>query len=54
MVYTTVIITLGFSILTLSNFMPTIYFGLLTGLVLVSNIALLPVLPERLRLFDAS
>ncbi len=55
MVYTTVIITLGFSILTLSNFMPTIYFGLLTGLAmvfaLVSNLALLPVLLERLRPF---
>lgn len=57
MVYTTVIITLGFSILTLSNFMPTIYFGLLTGLAmvfaLVSNLALLPVLLERLRPFGA-
>ncbi len=55
MVYTTVIVTLGFSILTLSNFMPTIYFGLLTGLAmvlaLVSNLALLPVLLERLRPF---
>jgi hypothetical protein len=58
MVYTTVIITLGFSILTLSNFMPTIYFGLLTGLAmivaLVSNLALLPVLLERLRPFRAA
>jgi len=55
MVYTTVIITLGFSILTLSNFMPTIYFGLLTGLAMVfallSNLALLPVLLERVRPF---
>jgi len=55
MVYTTVIVTLGFSILTLSNFMPTIYFGLLTGLAmifaLISNLALLPVLLERLRPF---
>ena len=57
MVYTTVIITLGFSILTLSNFMPTVYFGLLTGLAmvfaLVSNLALLPLLLERLRPFVA-
>ncbi|MEF8834222.1 MAG: efflux RND transporter permease subunit, partial [Halofilum sp. (in: g-proteobacteria)] len=57
MLYTTVIITLGFSILTLSNFMPTIYFGLLTGLAmvfaLVSNLALLPVLLEKLRPFDS-
>jgi len=56
MVYTTVIITLGFSILTLSNFMPSVYFGLLTGLAmilaLVSNLALLPVLLERLKPFS--
>lgn len=55
MTYTTVIVTLGFSILTLSNFMPTIYFGLLTGLAmvfaLISNLALLPVLLEKLRPF---
>lgn len=55
MVYTTVIVTLGFSILTLSNFMPTVYFGLLTGLAmifaLVSNLALLPLLLERLKPF---
>jgi len=55
LVYTTIIITLGFSILTLSNFMPTIYFGLLTGLAmifaLVSNLALLPVLVRWLRPF---
>ncbi len=57
LVYTTVIVTLGFSILTLSNFMPTIYFGLLTGLAMVfallSNLALLPVLLEKLRPFGA-
>ncbi|MEX1081029.1 MAG: efflux RND transporter permease subunit [Halofilum sp. (in: g-proteobacteria)] len=57
MVYTTMIVTIGFSILTLSNFMPTIYFGLLTGLAmifaLVSNLALLPVLLEKLRPFGA-
>ncbi len=55
MVYTTMIVTIGFSILTLSNFMPTIYFGLLTGLAmvfaLISNLALLPVLLEKLRPF---
>ncbi len=55
LVYTTIIVTLGFSILTLSNFMPTIYFGLLTGLAmvfaLVSNLALLPVLVRWLRPF---
>jgi predicted RND superfamily exporter protein len=48
MVYTTVTITLGFSILALSEFVPTIYFGLLTGfammVALVANLTLLPVL----------
>jgi len=56
MVYTTIIVTLGFSILTLSNFMPSVYFGLLTGLAmifaLVSNLALLPVLLQRLKPFS--
>jgi len=48
MVYTTVTITLGFSILALSEFVPTIYFGLLTGfammVALIANLTLLPVL----------
>lgn len=48
MYYTSVTITLGFSILALSNFMPTIYFGLLTGfamiVALVANLTLLPLL----------
>jgi len=56
MFYTTVIITLGFGILVLSNFMPTIYFGLFTGVAmvfaLISNLALLPLLLMRLRPFD--
>ncbi len=46
MYYTTVTITLGFSILALSNFMPMIYFGLLTGfamlIALLANMTLLP------------
>ncbi len=33
--YTTVTITIGFSILVLSNFIPTIYFGLFTGFAMV-------------------
>ncbi|MGI9308713.1 MAG: efflux RND transporter permease subunit, partial [Gammaproteobacteria bacterium] len=49
--YTSVIITAGFSILSLSNFIPTISFGLLTGLAmvlaLVANLTLLPVLLVR-------
>jgi predicted RND superfamily exporter protein len=48
MYYTTVTITLGFLILVLSNFIPTIYFGLLTGfsmvVALVADLMLLPVL----------
>lgn len=57
MFYTTVIVTLGFSILVLSNFIPTIYFGLFTGvamlLALASNLTLLPLLIRRLRPFGA-
>ncbi len=55
MIYTTVIIIGGFSVLTLSNFMPTIYFGILTGVAmlfaLLSNLTLLPLLLQRLRPF---
>jgi len=46
--YTSVTVALGFSILVLSNFIPTIYFGILTGLAmviaLVANLTLLPLL----------
>ena len=46
--YTSLTITVGFSILTLSNFIPTIHFGLLTGiamiLALLGNLILLPLL----------
>ena len=48
MYYTSVTIMLGFSVLALSQFIPTIYFGLLTGLAmliaLLANMTLLPVL----------
>ena len=48
MFYTSLVITIGFSILVFSNFIPTIYFGLLTGLAMVvafiANITLLPAL----------
>ena len=48
MYYTTITITLGFAILALSNFIPTIYFGVLTGLsmvvALLADLALLPLL----------
>lgn len=46
--YTSVTVIVGFSILALSNFIPTIYFGLLTGLAmfiaLIQVLTLLPVL----------
>jgi len=49
--YTSITVTLGFSILALSNFIPTIYFGLLTGMAmviaLVANLTLLPLLIVR-------
>ena len=48
MYYTTLTITLGFSILTLSNFIPMIYFGVLTGfammIALLADLTLLPLL----------
>ena len=53
--YTSIIVISGFSILALSNFIPTIYFGLFTGIAmavaLIANLTLLPVL---LRLTRAS
>jgi predicted RND superfamily exporter protein len=48
MFYTSVIVIAGFSILALSNFIPSILFGLLTGLAmfmaLIANLTLLPLL----------
>jgi len=47
MYYTSVTIIIGFSILVLSNFIPSIYFGLLTGLAMViALIAALTLLPR--------
>ena len=52
MYYTSVTIIIGFSILVLSNFIPSIYFGLLTGLaMLIALIAALTLLPQLLILF---
>ncbi len=49
MYYTSTIIIVGFSILMLSNFWPTIYFGLFTGLaMLIALIAALTLLPQLL------
>jgi predicted RND superfamily exporter protein len=46
MYYTSITITIGFSILLISNFVPTIYFGLFTGfammVALLANLTLLP------------
>jgi predicted RND superfamily exporter protein len=51
--YTSITVTVGFSILTLSNFIPTIYFGLLTGLAMIlallGNLFLLPLLIFQFR-----
>lgn len=47
MYYTSVTIIIGFSILILSNFIPTIYFGLLTGLaMLIALVTALTLLPQ--------
>jgi len=49
MYYTSVTIIIGFSILALSNFIPSIYFGLLTGLAMfIALIAALTLLPQML------
>ncbi len=51
--YTSLTIIFGFSILTASNFMPTVHFGMLTGLAmfvaLIANLTLLPVLLVNLK-----
>ena len=53
MYYTSVTIIIGFSILVLSNFIPSIYFGLLTGLAMVvALIAALTLLPRLIILFQ--
>jgi predicted RND superfamily exporter protein len=50
--YTCMTIMIGFSILALSNFIPSIYFGLLTGLaMLIALIATLTLLPQLLFIF---
>lgn len=52
MFYTSVTIIIGFSILVLSNFIPSIYFGLLTGLaMLIALIAALTLLPQLIVVF---
>lgn len=52
MFYTSVTIIIGFSILVLSNFIPSIYFGLLTGLaMLIALMSALTLLPQLLIVF---
>ncbi len=52
MYYTSITIIIGFSILVLSNFIPSIYFGLLTGLaMLIALIAALTLLPQLIVVF---
>lgn len=52
MYFTSVIIIIGFSILVFSNFIPTIYFGLFTGLaMLVAMFAALTLLPQLIVVF---
>ncbi len=49
MYYTSITIIIGFSILALSNFIPSVYFGLLTGLaMLIALLAALTLLPQML------
>jgi hypothetical protein len=49
MYYTSATIIMGFSILALSNFIPSIYFGLLVGLVMfIAILAALTLLPQLL------
>ncbi|MEG3640055.1 efflux RND transporter permease subunit [Magnetococcus sp. PR-3] len=56
--YTTVTIAIGFSVLTLSQFVPTIYFGFLTAcamlVALIANLTVLPLLLEKLKPYQQS
>ena len=52
--YTTLTIIVGFSILIFSNFIPSIYFGLLTGLAMfIALFATLTIVPKLLSLFKS-
>jgi hypothetical protein len=58
MYYTSSCVTIGFSVFVLSDFIPTIYFGILTALAIVAALAadliILPLLLERFRPFKTS
>lgn len=51
--FTSITVTLGFGLLALSSFIPTIYFGVLTGfamlVALLANLSLLPILLVKLK-----
>ena len=50
---TSITIVFGFSILVLSNFIPTIYFGIFTGIaMLLAMISVLTLLPALLQVFQ--
>ncbi len=53
MFYTTLVITSGFLIMVFSNFVPTMYFGVLTGLAmvtaLIANLVMLPMLVAKFK-----
>jgi len=50
---TSITIIFGFSILVLSNFIPTIYFGIFTGIaMLLAMISVLTLLPALLQVFQ--
>ncbi len=50
--YISITVIVGFSILAMSNFIPTIYFGLLTGLaMLIALVQVLTLLPQMLIMF---
>jgi predicted RND superfamily exporter protein len=53
MYYTTITVIIGFSVLALSNFTPTVYFGLLTAFAmlaaLLANLTVLPLMLAKLR-----
>ena len=52
--YTTLTIIVGFSILIFSNFIPSIYFGLLTSLAMfIALFATLTIVPRLLSLFKS-
>ena len=53
MFYTTIVITAGFLIMVFSNFVPTMYFGILTSIAmvtaLIANLVMLPILLMRFK-----